>query len=214
MAFTRKFLSSLGLESDKVELIMDAHVEVTNALKDKINESEDTGEKLKNLEAELSKTKESLKTAEDKIKEYETDDYKSKYTSVSEEFEKFKADTAAKETAAKSKTALREYLTGKGYSDTAANLIVNRSDFYKKVEFDDKGKAKNFSDILKEIQAESDFSGFTPKTEEKIHVPENPPANNGGGYKSKKEIMEIKDPAERQAAIKEAIIGGSPEFKI
>ena len=33
MAFTRKMLKALGIEEDKIDQIMDAHVEVVDALK-------------------------------------------------------------------------------------------------------------------------------------------------------------------------------------
>ena len=37
MAFTRKFLTSLGIDEDKIETIMTAHIEVTDALKAEIS---------------------------------------------------------------------------------------------------------------------------------------------------------------------------------
>lgn len=214
MAFTRSFLAGLGIEPDKIAAIMETHVEVVNALKEKITDSGEKDDRIKELESEIAKAKGDLKTATEKIKEFEKDDSKEKLKSLTDEFEKYKADTAAKETAAKGKTALREYLKAQGYSDDAARLIANRSDHYKSIKYDDNGKAENLSDILKTIQSEEDFAGFTPKVKQENHKPENPPANAGEQkFKSKKEIMEIKDAGERQAEIKKAIENGSTEFK-
>lgn len=58
MAFTRKFLRSLGIEDDKVDTIMDAHVEVTNGLiaeRDAARNSAPDTEALKTKIADLEK---------------------------------------------------------------------------------------------------------------------------------------------------------------
>lgn len=214
MAFTRSFLSGLGIEPDKIAAIMENHVEVVNGLKEKINDSGEKADRIKELETELAKAKSDLKAAGEKIKEFESDDSKEKLKSLSEEFEKYKADIASKETDAKSRTALKDFLKSQGYSDEAARLIANRSDFHKSLKFGDDGKAENFADILKNIQSDEDFKGFTPKTKQEKHNPANPPVNaEEPKYKSKKEIMDIKDAGERQAEIKKAIENGSTEFK-
>ena len=46
MAFTRKFLSALGIEADKVDQIIDAHTEVTDALKSERDKYKADAEKL------------------------------------------------------------------------------------------------------------------------------------------------------------------------
>ena len=204
MAFTRSFLSGLGIEPDKIAAIMETHVEVVNGLKEKINDSGEKADRIKELETELAKAKSDLKAAGEKIKEFESDDSKQKLKSLSEEFEKYKADIASKETDAKSRTALRDYLKSQGYSDEAARLIANRSDFHKSLKFGDDGKAENFADILKNIQSDEDFKGFTPKTKQEKHNPANPPANNEGKKAvTVDDIMKIKNSAERQKMIAE-----------
>ena len=107
MAFTRSFLSGLGIEPDKIAAIMETHVEVVNGLKEKINDSGEKADRIKELETELAKAKSDLKAAGEKIKEFESDDSKEKLKSLSEEFEKYKADIASKETDAKSRRRTR-----------------------------------------------------------------------------------------------------------
>lgn len=210
---TRKLLNSLGIEQEKQEAIIEAHTELVNMLKEQISRSGDTADELERVKKELGETKESLKAANDKITAYEKDDYAGKYKLLNEEYEKYKSDIAAKETTAKSKTALNDYLISKGYSESAARLITNHSDYHTHIEYDDKGKAKNLGDILKDIQAERDFAVFTPKVTETRHIPETPPANTGEkAYKSRTEIEKMTDPAERQAEIKKAIQNGSPDY--
>lgn len=214
MAFTRAFLSGLGIEPDKIAAIMETHVEVVNGLKEKINDSGEKADRIKELEAELSKAKSDLKTANDKIKEFESDDSKAKLAALTEEFDKFKAETAAKENDAKSKSALKDFLKSQGYSDEAARLIANRSDFHKSIKYDDAGKAENLNDILKNIQNDDDFRGFIPKTKQDNHNPAKPPANNEGKKAvTVDDIMKIKNNAERQRMIaenKELFIHNSP----
>ena len=206
MAFTRKFLTALGIEPDKVDEIMAAHVEVTDALKAQINDSKDEADKLTKVQAELDKLKASQKEQAEKLSaaEKERDEIRGKYDTASADLEKIKTENAERETAERSKKALADYLKEQKYSASAIRLITNKGGFHKSVEFDDEGKAKNLGDILQSIQADEDFSGFTPKETKAEHVPATPPANAGGKKSmTKSEIMAIKDDAERQQAIKE-----------
>lgn len=181
MAFTRKFLAALGIESDKVDEIMAAHVEVTDALKAQISDSKDEADKLSKAQAELDKLKASHKDTVDKLStaEKERDEIKSKYDAATADLDKIKADNAERESTERSKKALSDYLKEQKYSDTAIKLI-NRNGFHKSVEFDEAGKPKNLESVLKTIQADEDFAGFTPKASTENHTPANPPANTGG----------------------------------
>ena len=203
MAFTRKFLTALGIEADKVDEIMSAHVEVTDALKAQINDSKDEADKLTKVQAELDKLKASQKDMADKLSaaEKERDEIKGKYDTAAADLDKMKADNAERESTERSKKALGDYLKEQKYSETAIKLI-NRNGFHKSVEFDDDGKPKNLDEVLKTIQADEDFSGFTPKVKESSHTPSNPPKNTGGKPTvTWEDIDKIKDAAERQAVM-------------
>jgi hypothetical protein len=68
------------------------------------------------------------------------------------------------------------------------------------VQFGEDGKPTNLDEILKTIQADEGFSGFTPKTTEKSHTPANPPANTGGTKPvTWDDVDNFKDMGERQA---------------
>lgn len=208
MSLTRKFLSNLGIDDEKVDLIISEHVNVTDSLK---AESEGNSKKYADVQKQLDEANKKLSdyekqlaTADTKISEFEKDDFKSKYESKVQELETLKSEYTAKETAVKKKNTLSAQLKSLGYSDTATRLIVNRSDFADKIEIGEDGKATNIDSVITEIQSDSDFSGFTPKKEDSAHIPSNPPANTGGtGGMTKEKIMEIRNTAERQKAIAE-----------
>lgn len=201
MAFTRKFLTAMGIESEKVDEIMAAHVEVTDALKAQINDSKDEADKLTKVQAELDKLKASHKEQAEKLSaaEKERDEIKGKYDTATADLDKIKAENAERETDEKCKKALADFLHEQKYSDFAVKNIT-RNGFHKSVKFGEDGKPTNLDEILKTIQADEDFSGFTPKTTEKSHTPATPPANTGGVTKATwEDVDKIKDAEERQA---------------
>lgn len=201
MALTRRFLAALGIEAEKIDEIIAAHTESTEALKAQIAEGKVDSAKFAEVQAELDKAKKDLETANAKIATAEKEDYKGKYESLSTELETLKSENAAKETATARKTALTEQLKSAGYSDRATRLIL-RNGFADSVEIDENGKATNLDDVIKTIQSDADFSGFTPKAKETEHEPQNPPANSGGKKAiTWEDIDKITDTEQRQNMI-------------
>ncbi|MCM1315134.1 MAG: hypothetical protein NC205_01015 [Prevotella sp.] len=100
------------------------------------------------------------------------------------------------------RTLLAENLEKSGYSASAARLIANKSDFASQLMTGDDGSPTNVDEVISAIQADADFSYFTPKIENLSHSPATPPSNSGGGW-TKDKIMAIKNTAERQALIAE-----------
>lgn len=200
MAFKRNDLVGLGIEPDKIQILIDWHMETVNALQAKIDESKGNSDKLAKAEAELEQAKKDLKTANDKITAYEKDNYKGKYESEKAAREKLESDIANKETNAKKDNALKALLKDKKYSDEAAKLIVRKGGYTDKIELDENGGVKNADSILGDVQ--NDFPMFTPKISNQVVNPATPPANSGGAKKpTKEEIMNIKNTEERQRAM-------------
>jgi len=170
MAFTRKFLAALGIESDKIDEIMSAHVEVTNGLKDEINNSKVDAEKVTKLEEELSETKKKLENAT-------KDDYKAKYDKLSGEFDAYKKEVSAKETKSNKDSALRTKLKAEGYSEKGIDKILKYGGYHEKIELDEKGEIKDFEN-LKIADEWSEYKGITNNSP----APNpNPPIDNKGG---------------------------------
>ena len=208
--FSRKFLAALGIEPEKIDAIMAEHVGVTEALKSQIADAQTEADnakaeagKIAKVQAELDKVKKDLETANQTIEAANKDDYKGKFETVTAELEMLKNENAAKATATLKASALKEELKKAKYTDNAINLII-RNGFANDVEVGEDGKATNLETVIKSIQADTDFSSFTPKVTESNIKLENPPAN-AGGKKSMTwdEIDKITDTKERQKAMAE-----------
>lgn len=191
MALTRKFLSALGIEDDKVDEIINAHTETVNALKEQRDSFKEDAEKLTSVQKELDELK---ATANGE------DAYKVKYDALKEDFENFKKEQAEKETHAKKETAYRKLLEEVGISEKRINSVLRVSDV-DAIEFDDENKVKDADTLKKSIGEE--WSDFIVTTEQKGVQTATPPTGSGKVYKSKDEIMAIKDTTERQKAIAE-----------
>ena len=205
MAFTRKFLAALGVESEKVDEIISAHNEVLEHFKNENSELKDKAKRYDEMKIELDNIKVQLKETNEKLQAAATerDDYKTKHDTIKSEKEKLEADIAGKETAAKKDKALSDMLKAENYSDEAVKLIINKGGYRDKIELDKEGKAKNIDNVFNDIK--SDFAMFTPQKSKNESSPQKPPANSGNGKpaKTKEEILSIKDTAERQKAIAE-----------
>lgn len=203
MALTRKFLTGIGIEADKVDAIIEAHTEVVDGLKAKISEFGDRADELAEVRAQLEQAKNDLKTAQETISNAEKDDYKGKYESEKAAHEKLQSEIKAEKAAAQREKALTQAAKAAKYSDEAISLILDsKQDYAARIEFDEEGKPTNIDDVMGAIAA--DKPNLTPKITEKHHNPATPLKTTGGKPKmSKSEIMAIKDDSERQQAIKD-----------
>lgn len=198
MALTRKFLSALGIEEEKAEQIIAAHTESIDGIKADRDKYREDAEKLPGVQEELNQ----YKAAAEKN---EKDPYKVKYEALKEEHENFKRDIEAKETSAKKAAAYRSLLKAAGVSEKHIDKVMKVSDSdVDAIELDDEGNAKEADKLTESIKAE--WSDFIQTTSTQGAGVATPPASTGGSAKTKKEIMEIKDTAERQKAWKDYII--------
>lgn len=193
MSLTRKFLSALGIEDDKVDEIISAHTDTVNALKEQRDSYKADAEKLTSVQKELD----DMKAAAEKNGK---DAYKVKYEALKEDFDKFKKDQKEKETHAKKEDAFKTILEEVGISEKRIKSVLKVSDV-DAIEFDDDGKVKDVDALKKTISEE--WEDFIVQKETKGAQTANPPASSGKTYKSKDEIMAIKDAKERQTAIAE-----------
>lgn len=191
MALTRKMLKAMGVEDEKIDQIIDAHTETVDGLKDKLKKAEEDAKGLEDVQKELDDLK---------AKSKDGDDYKSKYEKEKKAFEDYKKDIEGKEAAAAKEKAARAYFEKKGI--TGANLeiaIRGSKDEISGLELD--------GDKIKETKALDElvtgtYKGLVGKVQTGGAGTNNPPGN-GGGAKTKEEIMQIKDAGERQRAIAE-----------
>ena len=181
MALTRKFLSALGVEADKIDEIINAHTETVDGLKDELAKVKADAEKLPAVQKELD----DLKAAAEK-------------EAIKEDFENYKKEVAAKETKASKSAAYRALLKEAGIADKRLDAVLKVSDV-DAIELEKDGKIKGADDLLKSVKEE--WADFIPTESTKGAATATPPASTGAGRKTKEEIYAIKDPAERQKAI-------------
>ena len=185
MALTRKLLKGMGLTDEQVDTIIEAHAETVDGLKDQVKTYKAEADKVPGLEKKV----EEAEAGDGK-------DWKAKYEKEHSDFEAYKSDAVAKETAAANERLFRAELTALGITGKRADQIVKATDVGA---FEVKDGA--YADAAKVQQSIRDeWSEFVPTTTTTGAKVDTPPANTGGKM-TRKEIAAIKDPAERRAAI-------------
>lgn len=176
MALTRKFLSAMGIEDDKVDQIIEAHTSTVNALKEDRDNFKADAEKLPAVQKELD----TLKAAEGK-----EDAWKVKYDAkveeietLQKEYQQYKDGVTAKETAAKKQSAFRALLQKAGVSEKRLDAVMKVSDV-DKVELTDEGAIKDADSLENKIKEE--WADFIVQESVKGANTATPPANTGGG---------------------------------
>ena len=205
MALNRKYLATLGIESDKAELICTAHQETLeeiraerDAFKDEVQKQKD---EVKKKSEELAGVQKQLNDLQKQVdadaKQREGKDY----DKLKEEFDKYKSEQEAKETRAAKESALKELLNDMKMSDKGAKQVLKWMGVAD-IELDDNGKIKEASALRKSIK--EDWGDYIQTEGAQGANTPNPPGGAGGGTgKTKAEILSIKDAKERQQAIAE-----------
>lgn len=198
---TRKYLSALGIESDKVDEIIEAHMETVNALKTELDEAKSGNDEADKAKKENEALKAELKELKDSAGK--EDSYKVKYEALKEDFDKFKSDIKSEKTKAQKADAYKKLLSEAGVSQKRIEAVMKVSEAsISKLELEEDGSVKDADNLKKAIKEEWEDFIETKGTEGARNY--NPPKNEGnGGTKTKEEIMAIKDASERQKAILE-----------
>lgn len=197
MSLTRKALSAMGLESEKIDSIIAMHTEVTDDLRGQVETLEKEVKSYKANAGKLEAAEKELK----ELKEQVATDAKNRegkdYDKLKEEFENYKTEIENKAVRASKEAAYKEILKDAGIPEKHFAKVLKYSDV-DGVELDDNGKIKDAKELLKSIKDE--WSDHIETSDKKGADVQTPPANTGSG-KTKEEIMNIKDTAERQQAM-------------
>lgn len=182
MALTRKMLKAMSIEDDKIEQIIEAHTETVSALKAERDDFKVKAEKFDDVQKELDNIK----------KQGENDPFKVKYEALKEEFDNYKKEVTAKETAATKTAAYKALLKEAGISDKRIDAVIKVSgETIEKIVIKD-GEIENKTDLIKSVQA--DWSEFIVTTETRGASTATPPKGmTGTSAKTKEEILAIKD---------------------
>lgn len=162
MALTRKLLSALGIEADKIEQIIEAHTETVDGLKQQIAQYKSDAEKLPDVQRQLAEAKDAAKDSGD-------------YDKLKKEFDDYKAEVAGRETLAAKKAALTKLAKDAGLTEAGIAKAVKYAE-WDKIELDDKGEAKDAAALLKGLKEE--WPEYIGSSETKGAETAKPPAKN------------------------------------
>lgn len=169
MALTRKMLTNMGLESDKIEEIISAHTDTVSGLKDEI-------EKYKAFEADAKKLPEVQKELDDLKAEVAKNSDKD-YDALKKEYEDYKAEQERKESHAVKEKAFREILKDASIDEKYFDKVIKYSDI-DGIELDDKGAVKDAKNKIKSIKEE--WSECIAVKQTQGTQTATPPTNTGG----------------------------------
>lgn len=200
MALSRKFLSAMGIEADKIDEIINAHSETVEALKEERDSFKDKAER-------FDKVQKDLESANKKIEELSKEDaYKVKYDALKEDFDKYKKDTEAQKITATKTDAFRNLLKEIGVSDKRIDSVVKVSGEAINNLVLEEGKIKDVDALKTNLSGE--WADFIVKDGGTKGADTSTPPKTQGGVKTKEEIMKIKDTSERQKAWGDLIRNG------
>ena len=173
MALSRKFLSALGIEPEKIDEIITAHSETVTALKEERDTYKEDAEKYK---AESEK----VADLEQKVKEYEglkdgETKWQKKYEELKSEYDTYKGDVSAKETKRAKEAAYRKLLLNNNVSEKRLDTIMKVTNL-DELELDEKGEFKEAEKIADGIKTE--WADFIVAEGKKGAESATPPANN------------------------------------
>ena len=169
MALSRKFLSALGVEAEKIDEIITAHTESLSAIKEERDGYKAQAEKLADVEKALADATKELET-------FKTGDWEKKYNEIKSQYESYKSDTEKKAVQLAKENAYKQLLLDAGVSDKRIATVLKVSDMGT-VELDEEGKIKDADKLTESVKKEwADF--IVKKQEEGANTP-NPPANDG-----------------------------------
>lgn len=161
MAFTRKMLKAMGIEEEKIEEIIEAHTEVTGALKAERDDYKAKADELSGVQKEL-----------DDLKAKPDDGYKAKYEAEKKAHDDYKAEVEAEKVNAQKSELYKKMLAGAGIDPKRIDAVLKVTDLAD-VTIED-GKLKD-ADKLAE-SAKEEWSAFIIKSGTEGANVDNPPA--------------------------------------
>ena len=175
MALTRKFLKGLEIDEEKIDLIISAHSDTVNAIKDERDSYKDNAEKYETVKKELDKANQKLKG----------------YTDKGEMVSKKEYD---KETKTAKETAVKNLLKEFNVADNRIPAILRLYDL-DSVELDKDGNIVDSDKQRETIKTDwADYIGTVSTKGANDYTPN----NNTGGTASREKILAIKDGTTRR----------------
>lgn len=175
MALTRRMLTALGIEPDKIDQIIESHTETVEGLK---NEAADLREKAAKAE-DLEKKVEELEAARPK------EDWETKYGELNTEFEAYKAHVSAEKAKAEKARLYRAILAEAGIDQKRLDAIMRVTDL-DGIEVAD-GKIADEEAVRARVAEE--WAAFIPQIEERGAQVATPPQTSATDHGANPEVM-------------------------
>lgn len=173
MSLTRKMLSAMGIEADKIDQIIEGHTDTVNGLKDEIATYKADAEKLPTV----TKERDEWKKKHDDVLAKQLDAAK-----VQAEFDQFKKDIETKETNAKKRAALEAKLIADGANPDALELMLHGADL-ETVKLNEKGEAEEVDKAIEPIKTK--FAKYFGEVTEQGAPRKTPPPGQASPDKDK-----------------------------
>lgn len=188
MALTRKLLATMGLDTDKIDQIIEAHTETVDGLKEQAEQLREQVKTIPDLEKKIKELEESQPTT----------DWESKFNDLQKDFNSYKEKVDSENVKREKEQLYRSLLKEIGIDDKRLDAILKVTDL-ESVNVEN-GAIADYETVKTKVADEwSDF--IATKTTQGANV-EEPPSNTGSKM-SRDEIMNIKDTQARQKAIAE-----------
>ena len=168
MALTRKFLRALGIEDDKIEEIIGAHLETVNPLKDERDNLKEQADKAAELQKQVDELTKQGSTSEDLAKKYE-DEHAA--------FEAYKAEVEKGKAVDAKKSAYRKLLESSGIDPKRIDAVMRVSDV-STIEVGEDGNIIDADKVAEQIK--TDWSDFVVSTGTVGQRVDTPPAKQQG----------------------------------
>ena len=168
MALTRKFLTALGIEAEKIDQIIENHSDTVDGLKEEIRQLK---EKVGSLD-EVTKERDALKKASEG-----KDDYKDKYDKIKADFEQYKSDVTAKAESEAKTRLYRELLKKAGVSEKRIDSVIKVTSLADLKIAKDGGALEDADKLTESIKRE--WADFIGTKETKGAETATPPAESG-----------------------------------
>lgn len=178
MALTRKMLKAMEIDDEKIDQIIDAHTDVTDALKADRDKYKTDAERSYNLERELEEARDELDKAHKAAESADKDEYKEKYEAEKQAFADYKKGVESEKEKANKVTAYKELLKKAGVSEKRVDAIVKVT-AVDDIELDADGKIKDADDREKSIKEE--WADFIVEKHDEGAGTETPPSGAGAG---------------------------------
>ena len=185
MSLSRKMLKGMSLTDEQIDTIIEAHTEVTDALKEERDTYKKSADRLTAVEKELQ----GLKDA--------GGDYEQKYNELKKEYDDYKNKQSAEAEKKAKETAYKEMLKEAGVSEKRIPLILRVTNI-DDIVLNKDGGLRDKDNLISSVKEE--WADFIDVESTKGADTKKPPENSSGKM-TKEEILKITDTAARQQAI-------------